>query len=213
MSNSILWEPRPRSSPLNMITSQEIADKLINNWLLPKQTAHSASHLGGKRRKYFPPGRRKGPRASPAEPARRAMACLGPCAVGKRLPCSGLKGCPARGWHRLRGVSKVGAGQATSAGTPPTHSVLLWRPALFGQAILSKCSTMLLHTPGLLLCYENRTKHAKEEKLGGGRRRAEQPCRHTVSLSPVSSPALSSTVSYPEPPEQGYQREDSEPQG
>lgn len=27
---------------------------------------------------------------------------------------------------------------------------------------------MLLHTPGLLLCYENKTMYAKEKKLGWG---------------------------------------------
>lgn len=114
------------------------------------------------------------------------MACLGPRAVGKRLPL-------LCGWHRQRGVSKVGAGQATSAGTPPAHSILLWRPALFRQVTLSKCSTMLLHTPGFLLCYENRTKHAKEgkkkKKLGrvGVRGRAEQPATHSLFLSGLSS--------------------------
>lgn len=109
------------------------------------------------------------------------MACLGPRAVGKRLPL-------LCGWHRQRGVSKVGAGQATSAGTPPAHSILLWRPALFRQVTLSKCSTMLLHTPGFLLCYENRTKHAKEgkkkKKAGeGGGEREGRAASHTQSLS------------------------------
>lgn len=47
-------------------------------------------------------------------------------------------------------VSKPGAGRPTSVGTPPAHSVLPWRPALFGQVTLTGCSTMLLHTPGLL---------------------------------------------------------------
>lgn len=48
-----------------------------------------------------------------------------------------------------RGVSEPGAGPATSVGTPPAHSALPWRPALFGQVTLTECSTMLLHTPGL----------------------------------------------------------------
>lgn len=67
-----------------------------------------------------------------------------------------------------RAVCRPGAGPATSVGTPPTHSTLPWRPALFGQVTLTKCSTMLLHTPGPLLCYENKTKHTKEKSWGGG---------------------------------------------
>lgn len=62
--------------------------------------------------------------------------------------------CPQRLPRQLRrlprGVSKPGAGPATSVGTPPAHSLLPWRPTLFGQVTLTDCSTMLLHTPGLL---------------------------------------------------------------
>lgn len=96
---------------------------------------------------------------------------------------------PSQWWHSLRGISKVGAGQATSAGTPPAHSILLWRPALFGQVTLSKCSTMLLHTPGLLLCYENKTKHAKEKSWGEWGEREGRAASHTQSLS-FWSPSL-----------------------
>lgn len=152
--------------------------------------AHSASHLGEKRRKYsHQGGEDNGPlqRSQPEGP----WLVLDPAQLGRDSPALGLKGCPASGWHRLRGVSKVGAGQATSAGTPPAHSVLLWRPALFGQVTLSKCSTMLLHTPGLLLCYENRTKHAKGKKKKAGRvgvrGRAEQPATHSLFLSGLLS--------------------------
>ena len=78
-----------------------------------------------------------------------------------------------------RGVSRPGAGQATSVGSPPAHSILPWRPALFGQVTLTECSTMLLYTPRLLLCYENKTKHTKEKKLGEGWNGVQASHTHT----------------------------------
>lgn len=66
---------------------------------------------------------------------------------------------------------------------------------------------MLLHTPGLLLCYKNKTKHAKGEKTGGrGGEGGQSSQPHTVSFLLVSSLALGSTISYPKPPEQGHLR-------
>jgi hypothetical protein len=125
----------------------------------PEQTG-SPSFTPGRR---GPPG--KGQHAFPAGPVRRATALsLTLCRREKRSPCPQLSHYPAS--HR---VSKAGARAATSAGMPPAHSIVLWRPALFGQVTLTECSTMLLHTPGLLLCYENKTKYTKrEKKLGGG---------------------------------------------
>lgn len=97
----------------------------------------------------------KGLGLTPGSPWRREKS---PCP--QLLPCQ-LRLIPG-------GVSKPGAGQATSVGSPPAHSILPWRPALFGQVSLTECSTMLLHTPGLLLCYENKTKPTKEKSWGLG---------------------------------------------
>lgn len=45
--------------------------------------------------------------------------------------------------------------------TCPQHSALASRSVWTSYP--TKCSTMLLHTPGPLLYYENKTKHAKEK--------------------------------------------------
>lgn len=71
-----------------------------------------------------------------------------PCGGGKRE--ARAQRLPRQLRRLPRDVSKPGAGPATSVGTPPAHSILPWRPALFGQVTLTDCSTMLLHTPGLL---------------------------------------------------------------
>lgn len=199
-----------------MVTSQEIADELIKQTpLASPNTNGPLSFTPGRKYSHQGEGEDEGPlqQSQPEGP----WLVLDPAQLGRDSPALGLKGCPASGWHRLRGVSKVGAGQATSAGTPPAHSVLLWRPALFRQVTLSKCSTMLLHTPGLLLCYENRTKHAKEKKKksweGGGEREGRAGS-HTQSLS-FWSPlqlwaALSHILSHQN---KGIKREDPDPQG
>lgn len=106
-------------------------------------------------------GARLPARGQPERPRPRPSSRWG---RAERSPCPHLL--PSQLRQIERSVSKPGTGPATSVGIPPAHSILPWRPALFGQVTLTQCSTMLLHTPGLLLCYENKTMHAKEKKLG-----------------------------------------------
>lgn len=65
--------------------------------------------------------------------------------------------------------------------TCPQHSALT--SCSVRQVTLSKCSTMLLHTPGLLLCYKNKTKHTGGGEPGGGGEREGKAGSHTQSLS------------------------------
>lgn len=87
-------------------------------------------------------------RQGSATKAQDLSSARAPHGGGQRRPCP--QRLPRQLQRLPRGVSKPGAGPATSVGTPPAHSILPWRPALFGQVTLTDCSTMLLHTPGLL---------------------------------------------------------------
>lgn len=121
---------------------------------------------------------------------------LDPVRVGREKSLSTAKLPPSQPRQMPpRGVCKAGASPATSVGTPPAHSILLWRPALFGQVTLAECSTMLLHTPGLLLCYENKTKHARERSGEVGVRGVHsEPATHSPFLSGLHSKDGSSAV-------------------
>lgn len=107
--------------------------------------------------------------------ARKAQAPLPvPGGGGKREAPSSATSQPAAA-DPQRGVSKPGAGLATSVGTPPAHSILPWRPALFGQVPLTECSQQYSYTPHGSCCVM-KTKQCtlREKSWGAGRVSGEQ---------------------------------------
>lgn len=100
------------------------------------------------------------------------------CLVGKEKPLSSATSQLAVA-DPQRGVSKPGAGPATSVGTPPAHSILPWRPALFGQVPLTECSQQYSYTPHGSCCVMKTKQCTLREKSWGAGQVSGEPERGT----------------------------------